>query len=1636
MTEKLESGTPESATPEFDYIIVGSGAGGGPLAARLAEAGKCVLVLEAGSDHRNATGGSRAPATEVSLAPLLHGVSTEHDDLSWRFFVKHYEDPDKNPVKRDPKWHEGSRPDGQDTGIFYPRAAAIGGCTVHNAMITIAGPDADWDALADFLHDDSWNGRRMRYYFQKMERCEYLPESYPVPKSVAARAWDSIRWLFGFDPDYSRGRHGFDGWLHTSRVDVSLAFKDVQLFKMLKAALVAAQRTGIESGLALLRSLKKNEINTHLDPNHAKTQAESPEGLVLIPLAVCGERTTAHEDASMPNVQRGRRSSPREFLLATQRQHPDKLMIWTDCLVTRVLFDEGDKPRAVGVEFLRGKNLYHAHVTPSAEPGDCDQVFVKEGGEVILCGGSFNTPQLLMLSGIGDEAHLAEISERESDKTVCLLHGRDGKPLPEKTDTPRRIHLPGVGKNLQDRYEVTLISEMKADFTLLDGATIQLPSDSGPDRHLHEWRESGTGLYASNGAVAGIFKRSKPELAQPDLFIFGIPAPFKGYAVGYSNVGHIHNNFTWTILKSHTSNREGEVRLRDADPRRTPAINFHYFNELARKRANENNLKMAEDDDLLALVEGVKFVRQIFDNARPVAPKGIHPSLSDVPIDDDEALKKWIQQVAWGHHACGTCRMGPDGDPNAVLDSRFRVRQVNGLRVVDASIFSTIPGYFIVANIYMASEKAADVILEDHPANVAEISKLPAVSATYPRELAAFETDAIATRRKKIGGAATDVAERGEWASDVVGLGLSGGGIRSAAFNLGVIQALARHRWLRRIDFLSTVSGGGYIGSFLGRIFDRKRNASLVGNEHSCHPEEIEAELANPKSREATWLRKHGNYLAPGGMSDGQLNTATFVRGFLSVHFVVGIVLFAWFCLANLLRYGIFDKAFAAFGFLTVGMGDMPIGHLIQSVFGPFFSPWFICCELILLFLVLPRLLGYWAASQDTHERFQGPTLALLFLMAGVLLYLSVANGLSWESFLLALAVMSTFVHVELAWRRGRIRERAVGSGGTATQPMRTRNILTYDLGLSLALASLLFAFAVVDTLGHGLQQLVEDNYTYATAFASLGGVLLALMPIARFVANRVAQAEGGRGAGARLLRMMAKRAIGLGMMLLLLLTPLVFVSFAAHAAFAGGGKLWAGLAVTILAWVISVILRHPRALAFVNRSSLAQTYGARLSRAFLGASNPVRHTPRGANITEVVPGDDVSTVRDYKPHEAGGPLHLINVTVNQTVDFTSQRGNRDRQGDNVAVSSIGMSVGDRFHSTWIDGPENRRTVSTQPSSISLKPIGHPPGTEHPLLDVRGRCSDGVETLSLREWMGISGAAIAPGRGQGTSLGTSLLFGLANLRTGHWWDSGISEFDRDGFPKLSFLRRLLYLIPGFFLVQSLLLREWIARFSGPWSQYWYLSDGGFFENLGGYELIRRRVPRIILCDAGADPDYEFEDFANFVRKVRIDFEADIVPFSSAELAEHAGNLANVIGTMNQLKPKFDATGKLTEAAERHAALFWVHYRTPSRGGLTDPRRSVLLYVKATLPETQTADVLHYQAAHPEFPHESTTDQFFDEAQWESYRQLGELLATPLVQPERGQTSNPWFWRISLAQRPETTGESLAISGPAGISQPN
>jgi choline dehydrogenase-like flavoprotein len=183
----------------------------------------------------------------------------------------------------------------------------------------------------------------------------------------------------------------------------------------------------------------------------------------------------------------------------------------------------------------------------------------------------------------------------------------------------------------------------------------------------------------------------------PDLFCFGLLGNFQGYRPGYSTLfAKEHDRVTWAILKAHTLNNAGTVTLRSANPLEAPLVNFHYFDEGSDKA----------DKDLEAVVEGIQFVRKVADKLDVLEPEEFPGRDTSTP----EQLKQFVKDNAWGHHASCTCRIGSAKDPGAVLDSNFQVNGVKGLRVVDASIFPKIPGFFIVSSIYMAAEKAADVI--------------------------------------------------------------------------------------------------------------------------------------------------------------------------------------------------------------------------------------------------------------------------------------------------------------------------------------------------------------------------------------------------------------------------------------------------------------------------------------------------------------------------------------------------------------------------------------------------------------------------------------------------------------------------------------------------------------------------------------------------------------------------------------------------------------------------------------------------------------------------------------------------------------------------------------------------------------
>jgi choline dehydrogenase len=618
----------------YEYIVVGSGAGGGTVAARLAEQGHAVLLLEAG--------GEESPWTY--RVPVFHGLATEDEDMRLDHYVRHYADEARQ--QRDPKYLV-ERAAGRG-GVYYPRARTLGGCTAHYAMIIIRPHASDWRAIRDATGDPSWAPEKMNAYFERVERCLYRADS--------------------------AGGHGRHGWLPTQFADVfDFVTEAIQTHD------VAIGRIAVDALAANLGRLPlcfwdrpffgHDRARSRIDPNDLRVLERHGVGVIAVPTAVGSN---------------GHRSGARERIEAVRAT--GRLEVRTHCHVTELVFDERDPRRAVGVRYLPGERLYRADRDPARvgrPTGPAQQV--RATREVILSAGAYITPQLLMLSGIGPAGELRR-------------HGIDV-----------RVELPGVGQNLQDRYEVGVVGQARQPFRLFEDATFRAPaSGQAGDRLFETWRAEGKGLYATNGAVLGFLARSSvAEHDEPDLFIFGVPGSFTGYYTGWAQaaVAAPYDKWTWLLLKAHARFR-GTVTLRSRDPLDPPAVDFRYF-----ERGADGALTPDAAKDLTAMREGVRLINTLLDRSRELT---LHADIMrDVDLASDSGIDQFVQDRAWGHHASCTCKIGGDDDPQAVLDASFRVRGVKGLRVVDASVFPRIPGFFVVMPIYMIAEKAADAILAD-----------------------------------------------------------------------------------------------------------------------------------------------------------------------------------------------------------------------------------------------------------------------------------------------------------------------------------------------------------------------------------------------------------------------------------------------------------------------------------------------------------------------------------------------------------------------------------------------------------------------------------------------------------------------------------------------------------------------------------------------------------------------------------------------------------------------------------------------------------------------------------------------------------------------------------------------------------
>ncbi len=356
------------------------------------------------------------------------------------------------------------------------------------------------------------------------------------------------------------------------------------------------------------------------------------------------------EGFSIPefNAGRGRRASTSRAFIHPIR-HRTNLHIETGALTSRIVIENG---RAVGVDYVQNGE---------AQKGELKTA--RAGREVVLCGGTYNSPQILMLSGIGPEDELRQ-------------HGIE--PV---------LDLPGVGQNLSEHASFFIHYRTKT--------MVSLQRHLRYDKlawHMASWYLFGTGPFAHQGTTAHAQVRTRQELERPDIQIFFNPARIDSRPWFPLLRRPLEDQINAIMILLHPDSR-GHVALRSADPRDPPRI---FLNILS------------ERSDVDALLRGMKVARQVFA-AEPLASLIDAEVAPGLQAQSDADLEAYLKQAAMvSHHPVGTCKMGHDD--LAVVDPQLRLRGIEGLRVADASIMPTVPGGNTNAPSIMVGEKAADLI--------------------------------------------------------------------------------------------------------------------------------------------------------------------------------------------------------------------------------------------------------------------------------------------------------------------------------------------------------------------------------------------------------------------------------------------------------------------------------------------------------------------------------------------------------------------------------------------------------------------------------------------------------------------------------------------------------------------------------------------------------------------------------------------------------------------------------------------------------------------------------------------------------------------------------------------------------------
>jgi hypothetical protein len=946
-------------------------------------------------------------------------------------------------------------------------------------------------------------------------------------------------------------------------------------------------------------------------------------------------------------------------------------------------------------------------------------------------------------------------------------------------------------------------------------------------------------------------------------------------------------------------------------------------------------------------------------------------------------------------------------------------------------------------------------------------------------EVLRHELRILAARREQLDVERGDLAGSGPapgeaplaaaWHARLLGVAFSGGGIRSATLNLGVLQGLARSGLLRYVDYLSTVSGGGYIGSWFTALCQRRfaRNASdargagvLPFNREGFKA--FEKALAwsagdrdgdgpQREDRAISFLREFSNYLTPKlGMFSGDTWAliAIYLRNALLNQLVLLLALAGVLLLPRLLSPFVAQAEAGDLREFLVWMGiggavlastawnlgrnlagvtaprsrsAEPSTRVIRGIGIPFLAMGIAAaCWLGYLRVALGSLFGAEAAA-DWRAWVAAAAFGALVNLATWLLacasarrqapsaWTAVERGF-WRT-MTGYSVVAGAVFGVVLYAAGLLLFASDVYSGfkllAAPPALALAVLLAGVLHLGLAGKSVSAQYAEWISRFGGVMMIGAFGWIAFNGLVLLGPLLVAwlqglweaavssgwlLTTLASVVFGRNVAASSGRLA--RLFMGVAPWIfiVGLGVALAALLQAGLHVGVASYgapeqaaAAVAARDAFYARLASPDASSAAALMAEYGRwlqatevpglvaiamAIAFlltwrvslrvdINLFSLNGMYANRLVRCYLGASvedrapNPfsglsarddlqLRAAPRGVGGLNMLvhPLADGATAGDEpapgNPTVYPGPYHLINTAINLVAG--GNLAYQERKAGPFVLSPL--YCGYQLDSSSSEGERGKVIDAYRPTAeFSSEP----------------------RALTLGEAVATSGAAASPNMGYHSTPAFAFLMGLFNIRLGRWVGNPYAEGQTEK----------TWLMSGPRVALFHLLREAFGL-TDKESGFVYLSDGGHFENLGIYELVRRRCRYIIACDAGADPLYGFEDLGNAIRKCRTDLGVEIdldVRQIAALDAQRCNGAACAVGS--------------------------VRYSEHEVG--------TILYIKASRRAGLPSDVVQYAAQNLAFPHESTADQFFSESQFESYRRLGHFLACEVLGGSRAVT---------------------------------